>query len=95
MEPSGTGPVRCRQHGCCACLGPERQQCLSGEAEHITPASIKIVNSCVARLRQNITEEGELNSFHKERGVFSQEMLAGDQVRKDKGLLTLLSVFEC
>lgn len=80
VEPSGTGtgPVRCQQHGRCVRLGPERDQSLSGEAEHITPASIKIVNSCAAHLRQNIPEEGEWNPFHKEWGVFSQEVLAGD-----------------
>lgn len=62
----GDGPVRCQQHGRCVRLGPERDQSLSGEAEHITPASIKIVNSCAAHLRQNIPEEGEWNPFHKE-----------------------------
>lgn len=47
--------------------------CVLEESKHVTPTSIKVVTGCVACLRQNITGEGELKSYSKKRGVFSQK----------------------
>lgn len=54
------------QFGVCTWLKPDMQSWVLGESEHVTPASVQVVNSCVACLRQNVTEEGEFNSYGKE-----------------------------
>lgn len=54
------------QFGVCMWLKPDEPSCFMGEAEHVTLASVKVANSCIACLRQNITEEGQLNSCSEE-----------------------------
>jgi len=61
------------QFSVCTWLKPDEQLCFLEESERITPASVKVVNSCATCLRRNITEEGELNSYSKERGMFSRK----------------------
>lgn len=54
------------QFGVCTWLKPDVQSWVLGESEHVTPASVQVVNSRVACLRQNVTEEGEFNSYGEE-----------------------------
>lgn len=50
------------QYGVCTWLKPDKHTCVLGGSQHVT---VKVVNSCVACLKENITE-AELKLYSEE-----------------------------